>query len=179
MHGRVTSHEQTLEGGPDMRCSVSHLARTHRRLGVSFLPQVWLFALLLSCMGWIGAAKAQAAPPEASPEAPETDTEPLTGDTAPVHIEDRELISLILGLTVAAVIFFNRKAIRSLPGAGWWVAAFFVRLLAWTLSVVENIFWPDTLNTVEHLALMISTGLTAIAVWKTFGIHGEKQPLST
>lgn len=155
-----------------MSCPVPHLGPARCRAGAPSWLIASLFMMMLSCTLQAEAADVHAATSAA-------DRNAAASNTMEVQIEDRELISLILGLTVAAVLFFNRQSIRSLPGARWWVAAFLVRLLAWILTVVEDFIWPDFLNTVEHLALMISTGLIAIAAWQTFLIHGEKRPLST
>jgi len=92
--------------------------------------------------------------------------------------QEREVISLILGLAALPLLAIHWRRLVRFPGARWWIAALLTREAAWTATVLESFFWPDMLNTAEHLLLTVSTILAAIGACILF--HGSsKEPRST
>lgn len=84
-------------------------------------------------------------------------------------IHGDELIMLLLGLVVLVFILMNKTRLRKIPGYKVFVSAFFCFLAAWVFTVLEGIFWRETLNLLEHALYVSGTALLFIWVLKIGG----------
>lgn len=83
-------------------------------------------------------------------------------------VEDRELVTLMLGTAALLMALRYRQTIAAVPGIKWWAAALIARMVSWVNSILEAILWQDLCNLLEHLLLSVSTVLIAIGCWSTF-----------
>ncbi len=67
-------------------------------------------------------------------------------------IETNELITLLLGLGIAGFYGVYYRRLRGWSGSGWLCAAYAATMVGWILTVAEGFWFPDLLNTVEHVA---------------------------
>ncbi|HOX46505.1 MAG TPA: hypothetical protein PK668_23070 [Myxococcota bacterium] len=81
-------------------------------------------------------------------------------------IAHAELVTLILGLALAAFLIFNRDRLRRLPGWGWLTAAIGSMLLAWIATIVEGFLAHDLFNHLEHLTYAAAAVFLAGWVWR-------------
>ncbi len=88
-------------------------------------------------------------------------------------IQQNELVTLILGLGVLAFFVLGRVRIRDLPGWRLLLLSFTVLCAGWALTVLEGFFWPDVLNSVEHICYAVSAILFALWCWRIFSDKGE------
>lgn len=102
----------------------------------------------------------------------------LVSDAPESNVQDREVISLILGLAALPLLAIHWKRLVRFPGARWWIAALLTREVAWTVTVLESFFWSDVFDMTDHLFMTISTILAAIGGCILF--HGTtKEPRTT
>ena len=108
---------------------------------------------------------------------PEAQGVSLDSENPESDVQDREVISLILGLAALPLLWIHWQRLVRFPGARWWIAALLTRQVAWTVTVLESFFWADLLDMTEHVAMTISTILAAIGAWILFrGTSTEAQP---
>lgn len=93
-------------------------------------------------------------------------------------VQDREVISLILGLAALPLLAIHWKRLVRFPGAPWWIASLLTREVAWIVTVLESFFWPDVLDMAEHIFLTVSTILAAIGACILFH-RTTKEPRPT
>ncbi len=84
-------------------------------------------------------------------------------------IEEYELVVFLLALIVLFFTLINRERLRQLPASELMVLAFHLFLASWLLTNLENFFWPDALNLLEHLTQASGAILIAIWSWRVFG----------
>jgi hypothetical protein len=91
-------------------------------------------------------------------------------------IEEKELITLLIGLGALFFTFLKRHELRSLPASGTLVAGFAALVAAWTATVLEVLFWTAQLNMVEHVCYAVSACLMALWSWRVFISRTGQQP---
>ena len=87
-------------------------------------------------------------------------------------IQENELVTLILGMSVLAFFVAGRVRIKILPAWRMFLLAFLVLVAGWMLTVLEGFFLPDLLNLLEHLCYAASTILFALWCWRVFADKG-------
>lgn len=78
-------------------------------------------------------------------------------------LEERELITALLGLSALVFLLVNRRKCRRGVGMRWLVWALGLAVAGWWLSVAEGYVWRDALNLLEHACYAL--GSVALAVW--------------
>ena len=89
-------------------------------------------------------------------------------------IEDNEIILLILGLGVMIFFGVHRKRMQDIPNRKYFFSAFAVLMAGWVLTVLEGLFWTDTLNLLEHLCYALSSILLTVWCWTVLTGSEEK-----
>ncbi len=79
-----------------------------------------------------------------------------------------EIVMLLIGLCVLVFIIKNRKSLKRLPAYGILIAAFYMLFATWFATILEDFFWEDFFNLLEHAGLALSSVLTAVWCWKAF-----------
>lgn len=70
-----------------------------------------------------------------------------------------EFVTLLLALTVAAVTVIRRRYLLAIPHWPWLAAAGGSLLVAFTATVLEDVWAPALLDAVEHGAYLAQSGL--------------------
>jgi hypothetical protein len=84
-------------------------------------------------------------------------------------IASNEVIGLILAIAVLVFYLWNRPRLRELPAFGILLAAFLSLLVGLVLTILEGVFWQETLNLLEHVGYALSALLLAVWCWFVFG----------
>ena len=82
---------------------------------------------------------------------------------------ENEVVMLLLGASVLVFILGNRQKLKHLPASNILIAAFYILLAAWILTVLEGFFWETILNFIEHLFYAVSSIFVAAWCWMVFG----------
>jgi len=83
-------------------------------------------------------------------------------------VQENELLTLLIAVGVLVFIATGGARIRKLPQWRWCLTAYLVMTVGWTLTVLEGLFWGDTLNLLEHICYTISSITLAIWVGRVF-----------
>lgn len=78
-------------------------------------------------------------------------------------IQENELVMLVFGVGVLAFILANRSQLKRLPSARFLLAAFYILLAGWILTVLEGYMLQASFNFMEHLCYAVSA--IALAIW--------------
>lgn len=78
-------------------------------------------------------------------------------------LEEREVITAVLGLCALAFLLANRRKVRRGLGLRCLSAALALAVAGWWLSVFEGFFWMAGLNLLEHSCYTLSS--VALAAW--------------
>lgn len=84
-------------------------------------------------------------------------------------IASNEVIGLIFSITVLVFYLWNRRRLRELPAFGILLAAFLSLLVGLVLTLLESLFWQETLNLLEHVGYAVSALLLTLWCWLVFG----------
>ena len=84
-------------------------------------------------------------------------------------IASNEVIGLILAVAVLVFYLWNRSRLRELPAFGILLAAFLSLLVGLALTLLEGLFWQETLNLLEHVGYAVSALLLTLWCWLVFG----------
>lgn len=83
-------------------------------------------------------------------------------------MQENEIISLMLGISILILIFINRLKVKQLLFSGIFLSGFYFLLIGIVLTVLEGFFLPDILNLLEHACYSISSVFLLIWCWKVF-----------
>ena len=89
-------------------------------------------------------------------------------------VQENELITLILAGCVAGVFLVLRARIKTLPGWRTLLLAFGAMTLGWSLTLLEEFYWPEALNLLEHLCYTGSSILLALWCWQNIARRREE-----
>jgi len=78
-------------------------------------------------------------------------------------MEEREMLSFIVGSFVMLFVFLNWSKIKQLPRAKILLGCFAALCSSWAFSVIEDLFWKEELNFVQHFCS--GTSGVLLAVW--------------
>ena len=84
-------------------------------------------------------------------------------------IASNEVIGLIFSIAVLVFYLWNRPRLRELPAFGILLAAFLSLLVGLVLTILEGLFWQETLNLLEHVGYAVSALLLTLWCWLVFG----------
>jgi len=84
-------------------------------------------------------------------------------------IQQNEIIMLLLGIGVLIFVLENRQKLKLVPASQILISGFCIILAGWILTVLEDFFWKDFFNFLEHLCYAASSLLMAAWCWKVFG----------
>lgn len=89
-------------------------------------------------------------------------------------IEEREVITLFLGVFAAVLARQNIRSLVHLPAVRVLLATGMVLLCGFVVSILESLFWADGFNVLEHAAYGSSSLLLAVWVWLAFARDRER-----
>ena len=92
---------------------------------------------------------------------------------APV-VQTNELIQLLLGIGVLIFMLANRSRLSRIADYPLLFASFAVMLTGWILTVLEGLFWPDLLNTIEHFTHFVAAALLLLWCVRTTQRKGNR-----
>ena len=84
-------------------------------------------------------------------------------------IASNEVIGLIFSIAVLVFYLWNRSRLRELPAFRILLAAFLSLLVGLVLTILEGLFWQETLNLLEHVSYAVSALLLTLWCWLVFG----------
>ena len=84
-------------------------------------------------------------------------------------IASNEVIGLIFSIAVLVFYLWNRSRLRELPAFRILLAAFLSLLVGLVLTILEGLFWQETLNFLEHVSYAVSALLLTLWCWLVFG----------
>jgi hypothetical protein len=83
-------------------------------------------------------------------------------------VEEIEVVTLLLGVAVLALVIYRREQIKPLRFYQLLVLSFVILFCGWLFTVVETFIWEDFFNLLEHLCYSASSIVLAIWCWKSF-----------
>lgn len=83
-------------------------------------------------------------------------------------IQQNELIIFLLGMGGMLFVLVNRPRVERLPASRVLVASFFILLGGWLMTILEDLFWEDFLNLMEHISYALSSVFIALWCWRVF-----------
>jgi hypothetical protein len=83
-------------------------------------------------------------------------------------VEEIEVVTLLLGVAVLALVIYRREQIKPLRFYQLLVLSFIILFCGWLFTVVETFIWEDFFNLLEHLCYSASSIVLAIWCWKSF-----------
>jgi len=86
-----------------------------------------------------------------------------------------EVMVLLLGAAVLVFIVKSRYPLKRLPASMIIVAAFYVLLAGWILTVAEGFLWKGPLNLLEHICYAANSLLLCVWCWKATGKEEGRQ----
>lgn len=72
------------------------------------------------------------------------------------QIEAAEVFRLTLAVMVLPVFLFFVRRLRGAPWKRLMIAAYFTVMFSYVVSILENLFAPVLLNTVQHVAYAVA-----------------------
>ena len=91
-------------------------------------------------------------------------------------ILESEAFTLIVGLSVLALLAWRYRLLSRLPSFRFLSAAFLFQLAAWTFTVLEGVVLPDALNLLEHACHASAVVFLAIWAWRVLWTERESAP---
>ncbi len=88
-------------------------------------------------------------------------------------LQEKEVVTLILGAGVLVSFWVGRRDLRQFPAWKIFAAGFHLLLLGWALTVLEAFFLGNLLNTLEHACYAASSAVLAVWCWRVLGARGE------
>ncbi len=88
-------------------------------------------------------------------------------------IQENELVMLLMGIGVAIFILLNYRRLTRFPFIKILLAGFCALGAGWLLTILENFFWGDVLNFLEHTCNAAGAILTAVWIWMALYRSGE------
>ena len=83
-------------------------------------------------------------------------------------VEEIEVVTLLLGVAVLALVIYRREQIKPIRFYQLLVLSFVILFCGWLFTVVETFIWEDFFNLLEHLCYSASSIVLAIWCWKSF-----------
>ena len=87
--------------------------------------------------------------------------------------EVRESMALIAACVVSTFFYLHRAKLVRLPYWGLLMVSFGLLVSSLACSMIEELFWKEVLDFVQHLLAPLSVVLLAIWSWLTFVRHKE------
>ena len=85
-------------------------------------------------------------------------------------IQGNEIVMLVIGIAVFTFSLVYAEEVKRIPQWTILLLAFYILLVAWTVTIVEGFFWATALNYLEHLCYVCSSLLLVVWCWKvSFG----------
>jgi hypothetical protein len=81
-------------------------------------------------------------------------------------IDENELIILVLGGASLLIFIINYKSFKLIPSWKYFLFAFLFLVSGSLLTTIEVLFFPDILNVMEHLFLLLTTFFLMIWIVK-------------
>jgi hypothetical protein len=86
--------------------------------------------------------------------------------------EQREVITLMLGVGVVLFVIRERQTLKSVRNWHLLLSAFLLLFLSLTCSVVEVLIWEPQINLLQHIASALSA--IALAAWCWFTLARQE-----
>ena len=90
-------------------------------------------------------------------------------------VQQNELLTLLVALSVSIFAISNRGGLRSLPHSPICLLAFALLVTGLTFTVLEDLLWEQMFNILEHACYGASSVLLAVWVWLVFGRGSQWQ----
>lgn len=79
--------------------------------------------------------------------------------------EYNEIITLILGTGCMFFILNKKPQLERLPFAFLLLFSYYFLYTGWLLTVIEDFFWLNIINIIEHICYVFSSALLAFWCW--------------
>lgn len=90
------------------------------------------------------------------------------------HEHEHEFLVLLVGVIIWIFVQSARGKLKDLPGWVWFSTAFNIFLASMVLTILEDYFWEDVFNLVEHVGYALAAVLFAFWSWRLFML-GESE----
>jgi hypothetical protein len=81
-------------------------------------------------------------------------------------VETPEIITLALGAISLFFVGINRLQIKKVPFFALFILSYLIMISSWLITVLEDFFWSDFLNALEHAGYLLSSIILSIWCWK-------------
>ncbi len=88
-----------------------------------------------------------------------------------MEINVNEVVMLLLCLGVSIFVLFNLQDFKTIPSFWLIISGFFLFFAGSIATVLEQFFWPEALNLIEHLAYLSSSVIVFIWCWLLFAFE--------
>jgi len=83
-------------------------------------------------------------------------------------IRDNELFNAVLAFAVLVFLLTQRRQLSRLPKRMILLSSYGILLAGWVATILEGLFWPNILNTVEHISYALGGLLFSLWCWVAF-----------
>ncbi|MGC9523133.1 MAG: hypothetical protein ACP5HG_14770 [Anaerolineae bacterium] len=78
-------------------------------------------------------------------------------------VQAHEILTLLAGLVILAIVWSERRYLRRLPSATLLALGYAVLVVGWGAAILDAVLWPTLMETVQH-ASWTAAALAAV-VW--------------
>jgi hypothetical protein len=89
--------------------------------------------------------------------------------------QKNEVITLLITVGIGMFFWANRKSIIQLHAWKLLILSFFCYLARMCFTVLEGYYWPDGMNLLEHLSILLFSIFFLFWCWQ-IGYRKEKKP---
>jgi len=90
-------------------------------------------------------------------------------------INPSEIMVFLVVLLCTGIVWRFWEKLQRIPSAKTIFTAFFFLLAGLILTILEGLFWQDTLNLIEHVCYAVSSVSLVLWTWRVFASKGAKQ----
>jgi len=83
-------------------------------------------------------------------------------------IRDNELFNALLAFAVLVFLLTQLRQLSWLPKRMILLSAYGILLAGWVATILEGLFWPNVLNTAEHICYALGGLLFSLWCWVAF-----------
>jgi len=89
-------------------------------------------------------------------------------------IQDNELFNAVLAFAVLIFLFTQIRRLPRLPKRVILLFAYGILFAGWVTTLLESVFWPNVLNTAEHICYALASLLFSLWCWVAFQSRDRK-----
>lgn len=83
-------------------------------------------------------------------------------------VQENEIITLLLGIGLLMLIIYNYSNLKNLDSFTLLFGSIVIAIIGWGLTILEEFYFEEFLNLLEHLCYLLSTIFLVIWIWIIF-----------